>query len=155
MLSTYDLICFSHPGSKSKRAAYNGSAAWTVQKREDWQGSKEPSHHMHRENVSLRWSIVTWAVQKWDSGTHRKNLPVARMAQGMLCARLSLSMPLPSFISLTPVVPHGVPLPTSDCSAAKRWMPSTVQPSPTPCPQNRKWDVSSELKLLPSGLPAK
>ena len=36
----------------------------------------------------------------------------------------------------------------SDCSAAQQCMPFTVQHCPTPCPQNREWDASSELRLL-------
>ena len=82
---------------------------------------------------------------------------MARVAEGVPCEGLSVSMPLPSVASLTAVLPHGLPLEASDGSAAQRGMPSIVQHYPTPCLQNgeRTKAASKGCSVLAAGLPAK
>ena len=82
---------------------------------------------------------------------------MARMAEGVPCARLSVSMPLSSVASLTPVVPHGLPLQANDCrlpSGECHLLCSTAQ-HPAPRTESEMEPANKGCSVLAAGLPAK
>ena len=104
-------------------------------------------------NVSVRWRIVPWGVREWDSGTCRENIPVARMAQGVPCARLSVSrcplwLPWHQWCHTDcPYKPTTAALPSHLlCSAAQH---------PAPRTESETKAASKGCSVLAAGLPAK